>query len=59
MKFEFFPARLSSGINFNLSHNSLGSDGKNIVFDTYEAETINPGDLSIFISVRSRVDLLP
>ena len=43
--------------NFNLSHNSLGSDDKNIVFETPEA--VIAGDLSNFISVLSRVVLLP
>ena len=56
---ELFPASFSCSNNPNLSHNSLGSDDENIVFETPEAETIKPGDLSNFISVRSRVDLLP
>ena len=56
---ELFPACFSSNNNFNLSHNSLASDDRNIVFETPEAETIKPGELSNFISFLSRVDLLP
>ena len=56
---ELFPACFSCNNNFNLSHNSSGSDDKNIVFETPEAETIKPGDLFNFIRVLSRVDLLP
>ena len=56
---ELFPACFSCNNNFNLSQSSLGSDDKNIVFETPEAETIKPGDLSNFISVLSQVDLLP
>ena len=43
----------------NLLNILLGSDDKNIVFETPEAETIKPGDLSNFIRVLSQVDLLP
>ena len=53
---ELFPACFSCNNNFNLSQSSLGSDDKNIVFETPEAETIKPGDLSTFISVLSRVN---
>ena len=56
---ELFPAWFSCYNNFSLSHSSLGSDDKKIVFETPEAETIEPGDLSNFISVLYRVDLLP
>ena len=45
--------------NFNLSHISLGSDGKKIVFEIPEAGTVKPGDLSNFICVPSQVDFLP
>ena len=53
------PACSSYNNNFNVSQSSSGSDDENIVFETPEAETIKPGDLSNFMSVRSRVDLLP
>ena len=56
---ELFPACFSGNNKFNLSQSSSGSDDKNIVFETPEAETINPGDLSNFISVLSRGDLIP
>ena len=56
---ELFPACFSCNNNFNLSQSSIGSDDQNIVFETPEAETIKPGDLSNFIRVLSRVDLLP
>ena len=56
---ELFPACFSCNNNLNLSQSSSGSDDKNIVFQTPEAETIRPGDLSNFIRVLSRVDLLP
>ena len=56
---ELFPACFSSNNNFNLSHSSLASDDKNIVLETPEAEPINYGDLSNYIGVLSRVDLLP
>ena len=54
---EFFTACFSCNNNFNLLHSSSGSDDKNIVFETPEAETIRPGDLSNFIRVLSQVDL--
>ena len=53
---ELFPACFSSSNNRNLSQSSFGSDDKNIVFETPEAETIEPGDLNNFISVLTRVD---
>ena len=42
---ELFPACFSCNINLNLSQSSSGSEDKNIVFETPEAETIKPGDL--------------
>ena len=42
---EFFPACFSRNNNLNLSHKSLGSDDRNIVFETPEAETIKTGEL--------------
>ena len=56
---ELFPACFSCNNNFNQSQSLSGSDDKNIVFETPEAETIKPGDLSNFIRVLSRVDFLP
>ena len=56
---ELFPACLSCSNNFTLLQSSLGSDAKNIVFEIPEAEIIEPGDLSNFISVPSQVVLLP
>ena len=56
---ELFPAYFSCNNNFILFHNSLGSVDRNIVFETPEAETIKPGELSNSIRVLSRVDLLP
>ena len=56
---ELFATCFSCCNNFNLLHNSRGSDDKNIVFETPEAETIKLGDLSNFIEVLSRVDFLP
>ena len=56
---ELLPACFSCNNNFNLSHISLASDDRNIVFQTPEAETIKPGELSNFISFLSRIDLLP
>ena len=53
------PACFSCSINSTLSHSSLGSEDKNIVFETPEAEIIKPGDLSDFISVLSLLFLLP
>ena len=55
---ELFPACFSCNNNFNLLYSSSGSDDKNIVFETPQAETLKPGDLNNFISVLSRVDLL-
>ena len=54
-----FPACFSCNNNFNLSHYSLGSDDRDIVFETLEPETIKPGELSNFIRVRPLVDLIP
>ena len=54
---EIFPACYCRNNNFNLLHNSSGSDDKNIVFGTPEAMIV--GDLSNFIRVLSLVDLLP
>ena len=45
---ELLPPFFSCNNNFNLSHNSLGSDDKNIVFETPEAESIKSGDFSNF-----------
>ena len=56
---ELFPACFFCNNNCNLSYNSSGSDDRNIVFETPEAETIKPGDLSYFIRGLSRVDFLP
>ena len=50
---ELLPACLSCNNYFNLLQSSSGSDDKIIVLETPEAETINPGDLSNFISVLS------
>ena len=55
---ELFPACFSCNNNFDLLNNLSGSDDKNIVFETPEAGTIKPGDLSNFIRVLSQVDLL-
>ena len=55
---ELFPACFSCSNIFNLSQSLSGSDDKNIVFETPEAETIKPGDLSNFKGVQSQVDLL-
>ena len=54
---ELFPACFSCNIIFNPSHNSLGSDDRIFVFQTPEA--MITGELSNFISVLSRVVLLP
>ena len=54
---ELFPACFSCNNNYSLLHNSSGSDDKNIVFETPEA--MIAGDLSNFIRLLSRVDLLP
>ena len=56
---ELLPAYFSCNNNFNLSQSSSGSDDQNIVFETPEAGTINPGELSNFISVLSRLEILP
>ena len=49
MKLTFFPACFLCSNSFNLLHISSGSDDRNIVFETPEAETIKPDDLSEFI----------
>ena len=59
IKLELLPACFCCSKNFNLSQSSSRSDGKKFVFEIPEAETIKAGDLSNFISVVSRVDLLP
>ena len=46
IKSELFPACFSCNNNLNLSHNSLGSDDRIIIFETPEA--IIAGELSIF-----------
>ena len=56
---ELFPACFSCYNNFNLLQSSSGSDDKNIVFETPEAETSKPGELSNLIRLLSRVDFLP
>ena len=56
---ELFPPCFSCNNNFNLLHNSSGSEDRNIVFQTPEVENIEPGDLSNFIRFLSRVDFLP
>ena len=53
---EFFPACFSCNNNFNLLQSSSRSDDKNIV---EIPEAMIAGDLSNFIRVLSRVDLLP
>ena len=54
---EIVPAFFSCNNNFKLSQNSSGSDDKNLVFEI--PESMIAGDLSNFVRVRSRVDLLP
>ena len=51
---ELFPACFSCNNNFNLSHNSLESVDKNIVFETPESK--KAGDFSNFFksSISSR-----
>ena len=49
IKSELFPACVSCSNNINRLHNSLGSDDKNIVLETTEAETTKPGNLSNFL----------
>ena len=56
---ELFCACFSCSNNYNLSHNSLGSDDKNIVFEIPEAEIIKPGDSTNFIGVLSLLLFLP
>ena len=56
---DFMPHCFCCNNIFNLLHRSSGSVDKNLVFETPKAETIIPGDLGHFLSVRSRVYLLP
>ena len=56
---ELFPACFSYSSNFILSQSSSGSEDKNIVFETPEAETTKPGGCSKFIRVLSLVDFSP
>ena len=53
---ELFPACFSCNNNFNLSQISSGSDDEINIFETFEAETIKPGDSSNFFmsSISSR-----
>ena len=57
IKAELFPACYSCSNNLNIPHSSLGSDDKNIVFEKPEA--MIAGYISVFLKIRSRVDLLP
>ena len=59
IKLELFPACLSCNNNFNLLQSSSGSDDKNIVFETPEAETPKLGDFSNLMRVLTQVDFLP
>ena len=59
IKSNLEPARFSCSNTFNLTHSSLGSHDENLVFEIPQADTIIIGDLSNFISMRSRVDLIP
>ena len=54
-----FPACFSCSNNFYHSQSSSGSDDKNIVLETSEAETINLGDFSNLVRVLSPVGFLP
>ena len=56
---DFIPVCFCCIINSNLSQISSRLGAKNNVFETPEAKINKPGDLSHFISVRSRVDFLP
>ena len=53
---ELFPACFSCNYNFNLLQSSSRSDDKSFVFETPEAETIKPGELSNFLRALSRED---
>ena len=53
---ELFSACFSCSNNFNQLHNSSGSGNKINVFETSQAETVKPGNISNFISVLSLVD---
>ena len=54
---EILPACFSCNNNFILSQSSLGSDDRNIAFET--PEVMIAGELGNFIRVLSRVDVLP
>ena len=54
-----FPAGFSYSNNFHLSHNSSRSHGKKTVFEIPEAKINEPRSLSNYISVLSRVYLIP
>ena len=56
---DFFTTFFSGSKCVNLIHNSSGSDDESIVSETPEAEIIKPGELTNYIRVLSRVDLLP
>ena len=56
---ELFPACFSCSNKFHLSQISSGSVDKKIAFETPEAETFKPGDLSKFMRVLSQVIFLP
>ena len=56
---EIIPGFYSGSHNFNLSHTSLASHDKNIVFETPEAKTIILGDLSKYKSGLSLFRLIP
>ena len=56
---ELFAACFSCSNSFNLLQSSSGSDDEKNVFETPEAETKKPGDLSTFIRVLLRIDFLP
>ena len=68
IKLELFPVCSSCSNIFNLLHNQLGLDDKNLIFEkdfffwddkTPEADTIIPGDLSNLMTDLSLVLLLP
>ena len=55
---EIIPACFFCNNNFNLRQSSSRSHDQNVVFETLEAEIVKPGNLSDFIRVLSRADLL-
>ena len=55
---ELIPASFACGNNFNFLHNSLGSDGKNMLFEILEEEIIKRSDFGNFLRVLSQVDSL-